>query len=63
DDGESVNVHGTLGPDTDEEVVVLAHHDGHDVAEGALDNAAGVAVLLGAARILADLELGCRVRV
>ena len=42
--------------------MVLAHHDGHDVAEGALDNAAGVAVLLGAARILADLDLGCAVR-
>ncbi|MDZ7700861.1 MAG: M28 family metallopeptidase [Halobacteriales archaeon] len=62
DPGESVNVHGTLGPETDDEVVVLAHHDGHDVAEGALDNAAGVAVLVGAARVLSALELDCRVR-
>jgi Zn-dependent M28 family amino/carboxypeptidase len=60
--GESLNVHGTLGPDTDEELVVLAHHDAHDVAEGALDNAAGVAVLVGAARVLSELDLDCRVR-
>ncbi len=58
----SVNVHGTLGPASGEEVVVVAHLDAHDVAEGALDNAAGVAVLVGAARVLADLELDRRVR-
>ncbi|MFB6353827.1 MAG: M28 family peptidase [Halobacteriales archaeon] len=59
---ESLNVHGTLGPDTGEEVVVLAHHDAHDLAEGAMDNAAGVAVLVGAACILAAADLDCRVR-
>ena len=61
-DGESVNVHGVLGPDAGPEVVVLAHHDAHDVAEGALDNGCGVAVLLGAARVLAGLDLDARVR-
>jgi Zn-dependent M28 family amino/carboxypeptidase len=65
--GESRNVVGTVGPDTDEEVVVVAHHDAHDVGEGALDNGCGAAVLVGAARILAALDaadgLGCRVRV
>ena len=62
--GESRNVHGVLGPDdADEEVVALAHYDAHDVGEGALDNACGVAVLVGAARVLADLDLDCRVRV
>jgi Zn-dependent M28 family amino/carboxypeptidase len=60
--GQSVNVHGTLGPATGEEVVLLAHHDAHDVAEGALDNAAGVAVLVGAAGALADFDLECQVR-
>ncbi|NHN46950.1 M28 family peptidase [Halostella sp. JP-L12] len=64
DPGESRNVHGVLGPDgADEEVVALAHYDAHDVGEGALDNACGVAVLVGAARVLAELDLDCRVRV
>ncbi len=62
DSGESRNVSGVLGPaDADEEVVVLAHYDAHDVGEGALDNGCGVAVLVGAARILAELDLDCRV--
>jgi len=63
DRGESAFVHGTLGPDTDAEVVVLAHVDAHDVAEGALDNGCGVAVLAGTARLLAAADLDCRVRV
>jgi Zn-dependent M28 family amino/carboxypeptidase len=63
-DGESRNVHGVVGPeDADEEVVLLAHYDAHDVAEGALDNGCGVAVVHGAARVLAALEVDCRVRV
>ncbi|MDH5019220.1 M28 family peptidase [Halobacterium rubrum] len=60
--GEGTNTQGVLGPDTDEEVVVLAHHDAHDIAEGALDNGCGVATLVAAARVLADLDLDCRVR-
>ncbi|MFC7215055.1 M28 family peptidase [Saliphagus sp. GCM10025334] len=64
-DGSSQNVVGTLGPDTDDELLVLAHYDAHDVAEGALDNGCGVATVLGAASVLAavDSDLGCRVRV
>ncbi|NKE36702.1 M28 family peptidase [Natronococcus sp. JC468] len=64
-DGSSRNVHGTLGPETDEELLVLAHYDAHDVAEGALDNGCGIATVVGAASILADLEdaLECRVRI
>jgi Zn-dependent M28 family amino/carboxypeptidase len=61
--GESQNVHGTLGPDTDEEIVLLGHYDAHDVAEGALDNGCGIAIVVQAARILADLEIDTRVRV
>ena len=61
--GESRNVVGWLGPDTNEEVVVLAHYDAHDVAEGALDNGCGITVAVAAARILADCDLDCRVRV
>jgi Zn-dependent M28 family amino/carboxypeptidase len=62
-DGESGFVHGTLGPDTDEEALVLAHVDAHDVAEGALDNGCGVATLVGAARVLADADLDLQIRV
>lgn len=63
--GESRNVHGVIGPDTDEEIVVLGHHDAHDVAEGALDNGCGIAMVVTVARILAAIEerLECRVRV
>ena len=65
DPGSSQNVVGHLGPDTDEEIVLLAHYDAHDIAEGALDNGCGIATVLGAAAILAAVEddLDCRVRV
>jgi Zn-dependent M28 family amino/carboxypeptidase len=61
----SQNVGGTLGPESDEEVVLLGHYDAHDVAEGALDNGCGIATVVGAARILAAVEpsLERRVRV
>lgn len=55
--GESVNVTGRLGPDTDRRLLVTAHHDAHDVAEGALDNGCGIATLVTAARILATADL------
>ncbi|WP_254766816.1 M28 family metallopeptidase [Salinilacihabitans rarus] len=63
--GTSRNVVGTVGPDTDEEIVVVAHYDAHDVAEGALDNGCGIATVLGAARLLARIEddLARRVRI
>jgi len=77
--GTSQNVVGTLGPATDgesdgkadteageeadEEVVLLAHYDAHDVAEGALDNGCGIATVVTAARLLAGFDLDCRVRV
>ncbi|MEF8885101.1 MAG: M28 family metallopeptidase [Haloarculaceae archaeon] len=59
----SHNVVGTLGPDTDAEVVVLAHFDAHDVGEGALDNGCGVATLVGALPVLRAMDLDRRVRV
>ncbi|ELZ34002.1 aminopeptidase [Halogeometricum pallidum JCM 14848] len=62
-DGESRNVVGRLGPDTDEEVVLLAHYDAHDIAEGALDNGCGITTVVTAARILAELDLPVGVRV
>jgi len=56
DDGRSRNVTGVLGPDTDEEILVGAHVDGHDISQGALDNASGVAVVTEVAAALADAE-------
>ncbi len=63
-DGSSQNVAGAVGPDTDEEVLVVAHYDAHDVAEGALDNGCGIATVVGAAAILSAIEdsLARRVR-
>ncbi|MGM0604046.1 MAG: M28 family peptidase [Halobacteriota archaeon] len=63
--GESRNVQGRVGPDTDEELLLLAHYDGHDIAEGALDNGCGIATVLSATRILStvadDLDRGVRI--
>ncbi|QAU11761.1 M28 family peptidase [Halorubrum sp. BOL3-1] len=58
--GESRNVLGRAGPDTDERVLLLAHYDAHDIAEGALDNGCGIATVATAADILAgaDLQVG-----
>ncbi|SDG21185.1 Zn-dependent amino-or carboxypeptidase, M28 family [Halorubrum xinjiangense] len=55
--GESRNVLGRTGPDTDERVLLLAHYDAHDIAEGALDNGCGIATVATAAGILADADL------
>ncbi|ELZ42052.1 M28 family metallopeptidase [Halorubrum tebenquichense] len=55
--GESRNVIGRAGPDTDERVLLLAHYDAHDIAEGALDNGCGIATVATAAGILADADL------
>ena len=62
--GSSRNVTGVLGPDTEEEVIVCAHVDGHDISQGALDNASGVAVMCEVAAALAAIEdrLETRVR-
>jgi len=63
-DATSQNVHATLGPDTDEELLVTSHVDAHDVAEGAMDNGAGTAMVVELAHALADreAELDARVR-
>ena len=60
----SQNVHAVLGPDTDEEVLVTSHVDAHDVAEGAMDNGAGTAMVVELANSLAmrEAELDTRVR-
>ncbi|MBC7098454.1 M28 family peptidase [Candidatus Bipolaricaulota bacterium] len=53
----SQNVVGYLNADSQlGEIVVCAHYDGHDIAQGALDNGAGVTVLLELARVLGPLR-------
>lgn len=61
-DGESQNVLARTGPETDRELLAVAHYDAHDIAEGALDNGCGIATLVATARILAgaDLDVGVR---
>ena len=61
----SVNVVGDIGPDTNEMVLVTAHVDTHDIAEGANDNGAGSVLATEVGRLLARIEddLETRVRV
>jgi Zn-dependent M28 family amino/carboxypeptidase len=59
----SQNVHATLGPDTDERVFVTSHVDAHDIAEGAMDNGAGTAMVVELARALAAREADLETRV
>ncbi|ODR79730.1 peptidase M28 [Haladaptatus sp. W1] len=61
----SVNVVGDIGPDTDEMVLLTAHMDTHDIAEGANDNGAGSVLATEVGRLLAQMEdeLETRVRV
>ncbi|MSP13020.1 MAG: M28 family peptidase [Chloroflexi bacterium] len=40
----------------DEVILVGAHYDGHDISQGAMDNAAGIALVLELARIFAPLQ-------
>jgi Iap family predicted aminopeptidase len=53
----SRNVLGRVGPATTDGpfLIISAHYDAHDVAVGALDNAAGTVVCLEAARALATV--------
>ena len=55
--GESRNVAGRAGPDTDERLLLLAHYDAHDIAEGALDNGCGIATVATTAAILTETDL------
>jgi len=61
--GTSHNAQGTFGPETDDEILVVGHHDAHDIAEGALDNGCGITVVVAAAHLLAEMDLDTRVRV
>ncbi|WP_318566744.1 M28 family peptidase [Salinigranum marinum] len=52
-DADSGTVHADVGPTTDDAVYLTSHVDAHDIAEGALDNGAGTAMVVELARILA----------
>ena len=52
----SQNVHAELGPATGDAVLVTSHVDAHDIAEGAMDNGAGTAMVVEVARALAARE-------
>ncbi|WP_331232591.1 M28 family peptidase [Natronorarus salvus] len=56
DDATSRNVHAELGPETEKRVLVTSHLDAHDIAEGAMDNGAGTAMVVEIANALASRE-------
>jgi Zn-dependent M28 family amino/carboxypeptidase len=62
-DGENVIL--DIPGQSDEYIVVCAHIDGHDLAESAIDNASGVAVVLETARrlypVVTKLKRGLRI--
>ncbi|WP_251330072.1 M20/M25/M40 family metallo-hydrolase [Haloplanus pelagicus] len=62
---ESGVVRADVGPDTDRAVYLTSHVDAHDIAEGAVDNAAGTATVLEVARALQarDAPLDRRIRI
>ena len=50
---KDASVWGTLPGATDEEIIVIAHHDSY--FEGAFDNASGMATMLGLAEYYAKV--------
>jgi Zn-dependent M28 family amino/carboxypeptidase len=62
--GTSRNVEAVVGPDTDREIVVTGHHDAHDIADGARDNAAGTVLAAEVGRLLANVgDLDTKTRI
>lgn len=59
----SRNVHGTIGPGDGQEILVIAHHDAHDISEGARDNGVGCTILVELARLLSNVEPSLRRRI
>ncbi|WP_132058578.1 M28 family peptidase [Halorussus amylolyticus] len=52
----SRNIEAVIGPDTDEEVLLTAHVDAHDVGEGANDNGVGTVLVSEVGRLLTQIE-------
>jgi len=61
---KSQNVEAVLGPESDEEVLLTAHIDAHDLGNGARDNGFGSALVIEVGRLLSKFEsdLDSRVR-
>lgn len=55
-DSESANIVAELPGRSDEWIVVGGHYDGHDIAQGAMDNLSGTAVTMELARVLKTYE-------
>ena len=53
---ESRNIEAVVGPDTDEEVLLTAHVDGHDVGKAANDNGVGTVLVSEVGRLLSRIE-------
>lgn len=56
DESVSRNVEAVIGPDSDQEVLLTAHVDAHDIAEGATDNGVGCALVTEVGRLLDQHE-------
>jgi hypothetical protein len=54
--GQGYHVVGEIPGKTAETLVIGAHYDGHDISQGALDDATGTVLVLELARILAPLQ-------
>ena len=54
--GAIQSIHGKLKGKKSDTVLICAHHDTHSLTPGATDNAAGVAIMLEIARILAQQD-------
>jgi Zn-dependent M28 family amino/carboxypeptidase len=55
-DNESANIVAELPGKTNEWITIGGHYDGHDIAQGAMDNLSGATVTLELARILKPYE-------
>jgi len=55
-DSESANIVAELPGTSDEWIVVGGHYDGHDIAQGAMDNLSGTTVTMELARVLKPYE-------
>ncbi|MBN2334665.1 M20/M25/M40 family metallo-hydrolase [Candidatus Bathyarchaeota archaeon] len=53
---ESANIVAELPGETDEWIVIGGHYDGHDIAQGAMDNLSGTVVTMELARALKPYE-------
>lgn len=56
EESASVNTEGSLGPDTEQEILISAHVDSHDISDGARDNGVGCALVAETAKLLSFVE-------